>query len=475
MKNHGGSILPKAVRIGVAAGIVLAFCAPALAQEEDRAFSVQNFLFAPGSDNYLTLEGASVPQGLQFRLGGFFGYQYSPLRLRECVRVDGDRCAQWAESQTNLVAHHTSFELAAAFSLYQIFEVGLALPVVLYQAGDELEGRDGFAGVEPPRRSTGLGDLRLQLKLDLLHGLFRYKGDRFGLSFINVFMFPTGNAAIPNSFMGHESMTMQPKLAFDFTAGRFRVGFNAGYLWRTEQQFYLAEIGQRFTYGAATEITFTEKWSGLVEMFGSTDFAPDITSSPLEGALAGKFKPIPTLSILFGGGAGIFGGVGTPIVRAFAGVAWSPAIGGDSDEDSSSDDQYPEDSDEVDNSEIPEEDLAKLEEKQIKIAQKIHFEYDSNELTRGSQRTLRAVAKVMKKNPEVKVRIEGHTDSVGPRRYNRRLSQRRVDSVKTYLVENGVPKENIEARGYGETRPTETNDTRRGRAANRRVEFHVIE
>ncbi|MCU0663134.1 MAG: hypothetical protein MUC50_12515, partial [Myxococcota bacterium] len=190
------------------ASIVLAISLPALTQDTtrtERAFSVQNFLLAPGNDNYLTLEGATVPTHLRFRLGGFLGYQFSPLRLRACARVDEDRCARWADDQTALIAHHTSFELVGAFSFNQILEIGLAMPFVLYQAGDDLEAADGSVEVEGPRRATGIGDLRLHLKLDLLHGLFRYKGDKFGLAFVPVFSVPTGNAAIPDSFMGHKS------------------------------------------------------------------------------------------------------------------------------------------------------------------------------------------------------------------------------------------------------------------------------
>jgi outer membrane protein OmpA-like peptidoglycan-associated protein len=69
------------------------------------------------------------------------------------------------------------------------------------------------------------------------------------------------------------------------------------------------------------------------------------------------------------------------------------------------------------------------------------------------------------------LRIEGHTDSLGPDPYNQRLSQKRAESVKRYLVEQfALPPERMLAEGYGESRPIATNDTPKGRSQNRRVQ-----
>jgi OmpA-OmpF porin, OOP family len=69
------------------------------------------------------------------------------------------------------------------------------------------------------------------------------------------------------------------------------------------------------------------------------------------------------------------------------------------------------------------------------------------------------------------VRIEGHTDSLGPDAYNQRLSQKRAESVKGYLVQHfTLPPERLVAEGYGESRPIASNDTTEGRGQNRRVQ-----
>ena len=74
-------------------------------------------------------------------------------------------------------------------------------------------------------------------------------------------------------------------------------------------------------------------------------------------------------------------------------------------------------------------------------------------------------------HPEITLEVQGHTDSRGSDRHNMRLSDRRANAVRDYLVGQGIESSRLVARGYGETRPLESNRTRAGRAANRRVEF----
>ncbi len=68
----------------------------------------------------------------------------------------------------------------------------------------------------------------------------------------------------------------------------------------------------------------------------------------------------------------------------------------------------------------------------------------------------------------------GHTDSTGPEAYNQGLSERRANSVKQYLISQGVPADRIYAEGKGETQPVASNATREGRAQNRRVEIEIV-
>lgn len=104
----------------------------------------------------------------------------------------------------------------------------------------------------------------------------------------------------------------------------------------------------------------------------------------------------------------------------------------------------------------------------------VSFETGSTTLLPEAHRTLRIVSDAMRANRRLVVEVGGHTDSVGDTRGNQRLSHRRAEAIRLFLVSEGVDPERISATGYGETRPLDTNQTAAGRANNRRVEFKVI-
>ena len=83
------------------------------------------------------------------------------------------------------------------------------------------------------------------------------------------------------------------------------------------------------------------------------------------------------------------------------------------------------------------------------------------------------MVQILKSRP-LKVEISGHTDNVGTDEDNQILSENRAESVRKYLVENGIPEELLTTKGYGESRPIESNNTEYGRHKNRRVEIKFI-
>jgi OOP family OmpA-OmpF porin len=93
-----------------------------------------------------------------------------------------------------------------------------------------------------------------------------------------------------------------------------------------------------------------------------------------------------------------------------------------------------------------------------------------------SDSLLSDVAQVMNDHMEIKhVTVEGHTDSTGSSELNKALSQRRAEAVVKWLVDHGVSLSRLSARGMGKDEPIMPNDNDAGRAANRRVEFHIEE
>lgn len=108
------------------------------------------------------------------------------------------------------------------------------------------------------------------------------------------------------------------------------------------------------------------------------------------------------------------------------------------------------------------------------ILKGIHFESGSSKLTPDSYVILDQVVKSLMAYPEVRVEIRGYTDSVGGWEFNLKLSRKRAESVREYLINSGISPDRLVAEGYGEADPVDSNETAAGRAANRRIEFHRL-
>jgi outer membrane protein OmpA-like peptidoglycan-associated protein len=101
------------------------------------------------------------------------------------------------------------------------------------------------------------------------------------------------------------------------------------------------------------------------------------------------------------------------------------------------------------------------------------FDTGSYTLKPGAREKLAKISGIVLAHPGLTLQIEGHTDSVGGDDFNQQLSERRADSVRDFLAQNGVPGSSITARGFGKTQPVASNDTVEGRQRNRRVELVV--
>lgn len=104
----------------------------------------------------------------------------------------------------------------------------------------------------------------------------------------------------------------------------------------------------------------------------------------------------------------------------------------------------------------------------------VHFDFDKSDIRPDSRPILDEAAEALRENPNIRISVEGYTDSVGSDAYNEKLSVRRAEAVFRYLVNHGVAPERMEVIGYGESRPVADNDTESGRAQNRRVELHIV-
>lgn len=105
----------------------------------------------------------------------------------------------------------------------------------------------------------------------------------------------------------------------------------------------------------------------------------------------------------------------------------------------------------------------------------VHFDFDKATLKPEAKAILDEAAALLNKHERVVVEVAGHTDSMGSETYNQGLSERRANAVRDYLTGKGVQAQRLSARGYGESMPVASNDTKAGRAENRRVELIVLD
>ncbi|NPV12519.1 MAG: OmpA family protein [Ignavibacteria bacterium] len=124
---------------------------------------------------------------------------------------------------------------------------------------------------------------------------------------------------------------------------------------------------------------------------------------------------------------------------------------------------------EVNESGCPREQKPEIEETSFILQGMTTFEAGKSTLTDKAKTEIKKLAEIMKKYPDSKWRIEGHTDSQGSSEFNKKLSQERADAVKKYLISLGIKAENLIAEGMGENYPIADNKTEEGRQKNRRV------
>jgi outer membrane protein OmpA-like peptidoglycan-associated protein len=117
----------------------------------------------------------------------------------------------------------------------------------------------------------------------------------------------------------------------------------------------------------------------------------------------------------------------------------------------------------------------KLEKVIDRMTLRVNFDLDKSDIKESEIAELQKAVTFIRKYPGAKVRLEGHTDNIATEEYNQKLSERRADAVRDYLVKEGAcAAANTATVGYGESRPVASNDTEEGRAQNRRVEVLIL-
>lgn len=325
----------------IAAIAVCSFALPASAQEavthpEDKSFGIDLFEPAPGSRNYFSVEGPEIGDDMRPFVGFEFSYHHKPFTVLGC---DADGNCGDEYGVINIVENLMVVDVLGAFNFLKRFQVGLALPIIVWQRGDNYEivtGTSPTGGLaesiakneeEPTSSSAGtIGDIRLHLKVRILGDEGK---DGFGLAAAIIPALPmsawTGQG---DGYSGSGFMSLTaPRVIAGYRVGSFRIAGNVAMLWQEKSHFFSAETGHSLTYGLGLGYSIIPEVELLAEVYGRKTFVSDeiknIESAPMLFLGGGRFRAKQFLFNV-GVGGGILSGVGVPQFQVVAGAAWAP-------------------------------------------------------------------------------------------------------------------------------------------------------
>lgn len=414
----------------------------------------QNFNPTSNGLDFVTVQSSETLKPGIINLGLFLNHAVNSLPYFD--QGNGNRL--------NFTDSLTSFDFNAGVGLTKNWDVGFSLPQVLRQQVEDASGSRGeFA-------ATGITEFRLNTK-------FRFIGDAEGG--IATVLSTNFNMIGNNPYAGEGSgPTFNVELVADTTINRFAIGGNIGYRARSKGTKILNSmadpLGNQFIASAAASYHFPEYSTKVItEIFGAipaekSNAFGERSLSSFEWIAGIKYDVNTNLALHAGGGTELLEGVASPDWRLYAGLnyAFGPIF---SDKQPSRSPDKPEDTRYLEV--VPVENQTSIQERFR--TQSILFAFDSDRMIGNYDEVLQELTDTLGSGYK-RLRIEGHTDSVGPDKYNEALSLRRANAIKRRLVEKfrqSVSK--IQAIGYGESRPIEDNANYQGRQANRRVEFEI--
>lgn len=414
----------------------------------------QNFNPATNGLDFVTVQSSETLEPGVFNIGLFFNHAVNSLPYFEAT--PGNRL--------NFADELSSLDLNAGAGLIKNWDIGISLPQVLKQNVSDASGSRGeFA-------STGVTEFRANTK-------YRFFGDSSGgLAAIASANF---NLIENNPFTGKDAgPTLNLEFAVDTIVNRWSIGANFGYRSRSKGSKIAGSIadplGSQWIASGAASYHFPHLSTKFVtEIFGSLPAESDAngfnerTLSSLEWLAGIKYDYTTNLALHIGGGTELLQGIASPDWRLYAGLNYAFGPITRPSKPSAQPRTQPESYFEI----LPISGQTKAQERLR--TRSIQFEFDSDQMIGNYDLVLSELVTNLE-NDFIRLRVEGHTDSVGSSQYNEVLSLKRANSIRRRLVEKfRLPAQKIQAIGFGETQPIADNSNYQGRQTNRRVEFEV--
>ncbi len=404
------------------------------------AFDAQAFAPAVDPEGYFSIYSSATAPAGRYHVAGWYDYAHDVSEIAG-QEVVGDV--------------HT-LDVVGSYSLLDWLAIGIDIPVSKV-ASDLPQVEEGF----------GIDDIRLVGKA----GFRLDPSGRFGLALVPFVDLPTGNR---DRLTSTEDTTFGFIGVFDFTLDRLRTSLNLGYKVNpgseSDPDEILFGLGLGYTVfarpsepGRPLELFRPDRVEIVGEILGSTSRSDPFDRqfvTPIEGLVGARLSCERGFFFQAGVGKSATDSVNGASLRVVSTVGYALPV--------------PPATAAAAPPPPPSPTRAVVTDEQIVVLEPILFETGKATIRPRSYATLDQVVQVMRDRSGIRVRIEGHTDSVGGEGANEKLSQRRAESVRVYLVDHGVARERLEAIGYGEARPIASNATREGRAQNRRTEFHIV-
>ena len=486
--------------------LALALSSSALAQDT-AALQVDSYRLDPGGHGLLSTGHAAVLP---------HGRAYATAWLAQTTRPLVAFSEDDPDERRALVNGRQTLAVAWSMGMLDRVEVGLSIPVVVHQVAllpDDLSSEAS---------SMGPADATLHLRGLILDPQRR----ALGLVIEAPLSLPTGNHS---AWMGLAGPAIEPRLLASRRQGGLDATMGLGVRLQPKAELYNLVDDDKLTWRAAADLLLPLSGGPLVgtslgaELLGAIPLRPDERQPYHSTAevIGGARLPMGPLDLTLALGAGVLDGVGSPDWRGLfaisagrqrrlpdAALTDTLALGeallaeealvtveappveeepvievieiapldGDGDGVADAEDACPEQAG-TGGAGCPDEG-PRLTRDQIVVDERIHFATGKAELLSESHPVLVRVVGLIEDNPDLRVRVEGHADATGRDDLNQRLSEQRANAVRAFLVRAAqdptAMDDRLTALGFGEARPVDTNATEAGRAANRRVEFHLL-
>ncbi len=446
-----------ASKLGPSLGLIaaLTLVGPSFSHANVVGPDAQNFNPTTSGLDFVTVQSSETLKPGIFNLGLFFNYAVNSLPY-------------FNQTTTRLRFNDSllGMDLNAGVGLMRGWDIGVSLPHILTQSVQDQTGARGqFAEV-------GGTEIRLNSKIRL-HG-----DDSGGLALV---LSSNINRIENNPYSGAGAgPTFNVEAAADTTINRVALGANVGYRMRSPGTKIAGSVGnplknQLIASGAASY--YVPKWDTkfIGEVYGSlpaetsSNDDDDRSLSSAEMLAGAKHDLTTNLALHGGGGMELAQGLASPDWRVYAGLNYTfgPVFKSVAPSPRKEAMPLPEPDDELLQQLSPEGPLERFR------TQAILFKFDSDDMVGDYAAVLEELAEQLKGGFQELI-VEGHTDSIGPESYNERLSNKRAEAIRRYMVTKyKFESKKITSIGYGETRPIADNGNYQGRRLNRRVDFKV--